>query len=196
MLDEKIESENLRWKSLLKFIFTINKQTYKCNTNEFFQFLLCPIIKSTVFFCFLRFFFFKVSQNLICCPLLLENLGEGKKRRSNVRKLLLHLYGTGLDNQCNLDTNSLPQIPGHHHQGGWKGTASKLPSSLIIFMVGHSEDKDDRFSLTLTSWQQQRGRERTEGWKEESNKTEMRSPRPIHALRPSLSKMSPQEGAE
>lgn len=32
-----------------------------------------------------------------------------------------------------------------------KGYGFKTPSSLIIFMVGLSEDKDDRYSLTLTS---------------------------------------------
>lgn len=40
-----------------------------------------------------------------------------------------------------------------------KGYGFRTPKSLIIFMVSHSEDKDDRFSLTLTSWQQRGGRE-------------------------------------
>lgn len=55
-------------------------------------------------------------------------------------------------------------------------------------MVGHWEDRDDRFSLTLTSWQQHSGWEGMEGWKKESNKTETKSPRPTNVLRSSQSK--------
>lgn len=87
----------------------------------------------------------------------------------------------------------------HHHLGGWKGMASKLQVHLSSLWGGHSEDKDDRFSLTLTSWQQRRGWRRREGmggWKKESesNKTEMGGPRPIRALRPSLSLDGPSGG--
>lgn len=95
------------------------------------------------------------------------------------------------------DKTALPLMLRHHHLGGWKGMASKLPSSLIIFMAGYSEDKDDRFSLTLTSWLRRGGWKRksrdggvTEGEREGEGaiKSEMGSPRPTHVLKPSLSK--------